>query len=66
MEIQTQGYIKEKETSSKNCMCSLVLVTGKLRIFVIRKGFFFFFYGAIQNARIKYIKRVTKEIWFRI
>lgn len=42
MEIQTQGYIKEKETSFKNCMCSLVLVTVKLRILSFGKVAFFF------------------------
>lgn len=56
MEIQTQGYIKEKEPSSKNCMWkySLVLVTRKLIIFSLEKNCFVD--SAVQNTRIKHIQ----------
>lgn len=57
MEIQTQGYIKEKEPSSKNCLCkySLVLVTWKLIFFSLEK--MYFVDSAVQNTRIKHKKK---------
>lgn len=48
MEIQTQGYIKDKKPSSKN---SLVLATWKLIILSLEKRYFVD--GAVQNTEIK-------------
>lgn len=59
MEIQTQGYIKEKNPSSKN---SLVSVTWKLVIFSLEKSYFVD--SAVQSTGIKQREREDKENWF--